>query len=94
MGRLDGGLGLSVKLPGSASLALALPFASPTAYGLGKSGWVTARFAPRERPPLALLKRWIDESYRAVAPKRLVAGLATEPADRERITKPRAPRGK
>src|SRR5262249_6857124 len=38
MGRMDGGLGLSVKLPGSASVALALPFASPTGYGLGKSG--------------------------------------------------------
>ena len=94
MGRLDGGLGLSVKLPGSASMALALPFASPTAYGLGKSGWVTARFAPREKPPLALLERWIDESYRAVAPKRLVAGLAAERAGDETLTKRRAPRRK
>ena len=41
------GLGLSVKLPGSATLALDLPFASPAGYGLGKSGWVTARFSPR-----------------------------------------------
>jgi predicted DNA-binding protein (MmcQ/YjbR family) len=72
----EGGLGLSVKLPGSATLALDLPFASPTGYGLGKSGWVTARFSPRERPPVELLKRWIDESYRAVAPKTLVAGLS------------------
>jgi predicted DNA-binding protein (MmcQ/YjbR family) len=71
----EGGLGLSVKLPGSATLALDLPFASPTAYGLGRSGWVTARFPPREGPPVELLKRWIDESYRAVAPKRLVAQL-------------------
>ena len=68
-------LGLSVKLPGSASFALGLPFASPTAYGLGKSGWVTARFALREKPPVDLLKQWIDESYRAIAPKRLVASL-------------------
>jgi predicted DNA-binding protein (MmcQ/YjbR family) len=91
MGRLDGGLGLSVKLPGSASLALALPFATPTAYGLGKSGWVTARFAPREKPPLALLRRWIDESYRAVAPKRLVERLAAPGgAGVERTTKRRA----
>jgi predicted DNA-binding protein (MmcQ/YjbR family) len=75
LGKHEEMLGLSVKLPGSASLALGLPFASPTAYGLGKSGWVTARFAPREKPPLELLMRWIDESYRAVAPKRLVASL-------------------
>ena len=71
-----GGLSLSVKLPGSATLALDLPFASPTGYGLGKSGWVTARFGPREKPPVAVLERWIDESYRAVAPKKLVARLA------------------
>jgi predicted DNA-binding protein (MmcQ/YjbR family) len=77
LGRPEGGgLGLSVKLPGSATLALDLPFAAPTAYGLGKSGWVTARFSPGARPPVGLLKQWIDESYRAVAPKRLVARLS------------------
>jgi predicted DNA-binding protein (MmcQ/YjbR family) len=75
LGKHENALGLSVKLPGSANLALGLPFASPTAYGLGKSGWVTARFAAREKPPVELLKRWIDESYRAVAPKRLSALL-------------------
>jgi predicted DNA-binding protein (MmcQ/YjbR family) len=84
MGGIDGGLGLSVKLPSSASLALGLPFASPTAYGLGKSGWVTARFRAREKPPLDLLARWIDESYRAVAPKRLVAALDAPPEARTR----------
>lgn len=75
LGRSGDGLALSVKLPGSASFALGLAFASPTAYGLGKSGWVTARFGRRDRPPIALLKHWIDESYRAVAPKRLAAAL-------------------
>jgi predicted DNA-binding protein (MmcQ/YjbR family) len=76
LGRPEGAsLGLSVKLPGSASFALGLPFASPTGYGLGKSGWVTARFGPNEKPPLDLLRQWIDESYRAVAPKRLAACL-------------------
>jgi predicted DNA-binding protein (MmcQ/YjbR family) len=80
LGRPEGGgLGLSVKLPGSATLALDLPFASPTAYGLGKSGWVTARFGPRQKPPLDLLRQWIDESYRAVAPKKLVAQLHGKP---------------
>jgi predicted DNA-binding protein (MmcQ/YjbR family) len=76
LGRAEGGLSMSVKLPGSATLALDLPFASPTGYGLGRSGWVTARFEAGEKPPVDLLKRWIDESYRAVAPKRLAARLA------------------
>jgi predicted DNA-binding protein (MmcQ/YjbR family) len=71
----DEGLGLSVKLPQSRLMALGLPFATPTAYGLGKSGWVTAQFAPREKPPVEVLKAWIDESYRAVAPKKMLAEL-------------------
>ncbi len=89
LGKHEQMLGLSVKLPSSASFALGLPFASPTAYGLGKSGWVTARFALREKPPVDLLKQWIDESYRAVAPKRLVASLDAPSGDR-RSPRPRA----
>jgi predicted DNA-binding protein (MmcQ/YjbR family) len=73
-------LGLSVKLPQSALLALGLPFASPTGYGLGKAGWVTARFAKGEKAPVDLLRSWIDESYRAVAPKKLVAALSAPAA--------------
>ncbi|SES72661.1 MmcQ/YjbR family DNA-binding protein [Stigmatella erecta] len=68
-------VGLSIKLPQSNAAALMMPFATPTGYGLGKSGWVSVRFGPKEKPPLALLRQWIDESYRAVAPKKLVAGL-------------------
>ncbi len=75
LGRSEGGLSISVKLPDSGLMALGLPFASPTGYGLGKSGWVTASFGPRARPPVDLLRRWVDESYRAVAPKKLVASL-------------------
>ena len=41
-------LGLTVKLPQSGMLALGLPFASPTGYGLGKAGWVTAK--PKRSP--------------------------------------------
>ena len=66
---------ISCKLPRSAEAALLLPFTVPTGYGLGKSGWVTAQFAAGQTPPLALLKEWVDESYRAQAPKRLVAQL-------------------
>ena len=68
-------LSLSVKLPQSCVAALTLPFASPTGYGLGKSGWVTARFEGKAKVPVDLLCQWIDESYRAIAPKRVVASL-------------------
>ena len=66
---------ISVKLPNSASLALMLPNTQPTPYGLGKSGWVSAEFPDGKLPPIEVLKAWIDESYRAQAPKRLLKQL-------------------
>lgn len=80
---------LSVKLPHSREFALEYPFTKPTAYGLGKSGWVTALFAREDKPPLDVLEAWIGESYRAVAPKTLVkhldAGLVNSGAARVNI---------
>ena len=70
-----GSLSLSVKLPESSGVALMLPFTAPTNYGLGKSGWVTASFELDDRPPIDLLREWIEESYRAVAPKKLVSEM-------------------
>jgi predicted DNA-binding protein (MmcQ/YjbR family) len=67
-----GPMSLTVKLPESHEGALDLPFTQPAGYGLGKSGWVTATFAAQEEPPLEILRAWIAESYRAVAPKKLV----------------------
>jgi predicted DNA-binding protein (MmcQ/YjbR family) len=75
LGRSGQGLSISVKLPSSNLLALDLPFTSPTGYGLARGGWVTAQFTKDETPPLDLLRRWVDESYRTVAPRRLVAEL-------------------
>jgi predicted DNA-binding protein (MmcQ/YjbR family) len=65
---------ISVKLPESAEHALSLPDAVPTSYGLGRSGWVTLKLAA-DTTPLDLLIDWVEESYRAVAPKTLVAKL-------------------
>lgn len=67
--------GLSVKLPDSGMTALTLPFCEPTRYGLGKSGWVSATFPNAKSMPVPLLLAWLDESYRAIAPKKLVAAL-------------------
>ena len=71
----DEDAGVTVKLPSSGLMALNLPFVSPTGYGLGKSGWVTARFGPKDKPPIDMLRKWIEESYRAVAPRELVKRL-------------------
>jgi predicted DNA-binding protein (MmcQ/YjbR family) len=63
---------LSVKLPYTGEVALDLPYAKPTGYGLGKSGWVSFTPSEEEMPKLDQLKEWIEESYRAQAPKRMV----------------------
>ncbi|MFS8071913.1 MAG: MmcQ/YjbR family DNA-binding protein [Byssovorax sp.] len=68
-------VGFGVKLPHSGDIALSLPFFKPTGYGLGKSGWVQAKLGPDDQLPLDMLREWIDESYRAVAPKKLSASL-------------------
>ncbi|QAT87314.1 DifB protein [Corallococcus coralloides] len=68
-------LNLSAKLPDSKDAALTLPFTEPTEYGLGKSGWVTAHFDEASQVPVPVIKAWIDESYRAIAPKKLVDQL-------------------
>jgi predicted DNA-binding protein (MmcQ/YjbR family) len=69
-------LGISCKLPESNAVALSLPFTEPAGYGLGKSGWVAASLPAGEAIPMDLFKAWIDESYRAQAPKKLVAQLS------------------
>ena len=73
-------LSISCKLPRSATAALMLPFTKPTEYGLGRSGWVSASFAAGDELPVDMLKSWIDESYRAQAPKKLLKSLGGENA--------------
>jgi predicted DNA-binding protein (MmcQ/YjbR family) len=67
--------GISVKLPESNEFALGMDFTAPTGYGLGRAGWVTATFPKGSKIPIDLLCDWIDESYRTVAPKKLVKAL-------------------
>jgi predicted DNA-binding protein (MmcQ/YjbR family) len=66
---------VTTKLPESQDFALMQPGTEPAGYGLGRAGWVSAQYAPGDEVPVDILRSWIDESYRAVAPKRLVAGL-------------------
>ena len=67
-------LSFSVKLSPSRKQALALPGSEPTHYGLGAKGWVTLR--PTANTSLDLLISFVDESYRAIAPKRVLEQLA------------------
>jgi predicted DNA-binding protein (MmcQ/YjbR family) len=69
-----GSQGITVKLRESHGHALSLEGAKPTRYGLGPSGWVDVPIGTPD-VTLDLLQDWIEESYRIVAPKRLVAEL-------------------
>jgi predicted DNA-binding protein (MmcQ/YjbR family) len=69
----DGSCWLGVKLPESKDEALSLPFAKLMGYGLDRGGWVGIQ-APADMP-LDVLTSWIEESYRAVATKSLIAEL-------------------
>jgi predicted DNA-binding protein (MmcQ/YjbR family) len=72
---IDNRLLVGVKLPQTGVYAVQMPFAQPMGYNLGKSGWVMVQYPPDADPPVDLLLEWIEESYRAIAPKRLVAEL-------------------
>jgi predicted DNA-binding protein (MmcQ/YjbR family) len=71
------GVSFSVKVPDSRDLALSLPGAEPTHYGLGAKGWVT--IVPDAHTAMHVVAFLIDESYRAIAPKRTLARLAEPP---------------
>ncbi len=66
---------VSFKLPYTGSEVLGLPGTMPTAYGLGRGGSVTLTDTGGDLPSLKQLKAWLDESYRAQAPRRLVKEL-------------------
>jgi DNA-binding transcriptional ArsR family regulator len=82
--RCDGhACGLSVRLPISRTEALKLPSVQPIQYRLGRSDWVMVRVDLDGELSIELLWEWIDESYRAVAPSRLLRQLGPPPrADR------------
>jgi sugar/nucleoside kinase (ribokinase family) len=47
------GMAVCAKLPDSAAFALTFPFSEPAGYGLGRAGWVLARFGPTDEVPVA-----------------------------------------
>jgi predicted DNA-binding protein (MmcQ/YjbR family) len=74
--REDGGFSCSMKLPFRAEEALTVKGAAPTAYGLGRAGWVSFLFSAKAKPPMGRLIDYLDESWRAVASKKLSSAHA------------------
>ena len=65
-----------LKLCTSQTEAMQLAANEPGRYKLGAHGWTTISFSESTPPPIELMKRWIDESYRAIADKKLSAMLS------------------
>ena len=64
-----------VKLRESLAEAAKLEAKEPECYAVGGHGWVKVTLGRDQFPPPGLLERWIDESYRLLVPKQLVALL-------------------
>jgi predicted DNA-binding protein (MmcQ/YjbR family) len=70
-------MGITVKLKDEVAHAHALTFpgAEPAGYGLGRAGWVRVPLEEQGAPTAELLCDWAEESYRVIAPKKLLAEL-------------------
>jgi hypothetical protein len=86
---MDTHFGFGVKLTSSHRSALGTPHTEPMGYGLGKSGWVSAKFEATANPSFELLQAWLLESYCAVAPKSLAARVLGSRASAPRRASPK-----
>ncbi|HEV3339700.1 MAG TPA: MmcQ/YjbR family DNA-binding protein, partial [Pirellulales bacterium] len=83
---MDEGFSMTARLPLSNKAALKEAFAEPVRYRLGTSEWVLARFAADDDVPIELLWEWIDESYRAIAPRKRLKDLPPPPVSQRGAT--------
>jgi hypothetical protein len=76
LGEKPEGIRVMVKLGPSLDEATALAAERPDQVTVGKGGWVTLLFPADQAPDQALLEQWVQESFRLLAPKTLVAQLS------------------
>ncbi|MGR8007182.1 MmcQ/YjbR family DNA-binding protein [Streptomyces hypolithicus] len=69
------GVGVKLKDEAVHEHAMRSPGAEPSGYGLGKAGWVQVPLAQQGAPAAELLCEWVEESYRVIATKKLIAEL-------------------
>ena len=76
LGMKDETYSVRLKLKDSLDEAEELATDSPENFDVGMHGWTLVTFPHSKSPPRGLMKRWIDESFRLLAPKSLVAELS------------------
>jgi len=70
LGMQEGRLLVRLKLVDRLAQAQELAAKDPDSYAAGKGGWVTARLKPNARLATKRWQDWIDDSYRALVPKK------------------------
>ncbi len=76
LGMKDETYSVRLKLRDSLDEAETLAAESPENFDVGSHGWTLVTFPHAKSPPRGLMKRWIDESFRLLAPKTLVAEVS------------------
>jgi predicted DNA-binding protein (MmcQ/YjbR family) len=66
---------IMLKLQASLPEAKKLTAARPATYKVGGTNWVTITLPHDQPPPINVLQRWIEESYRLLVPRKLTATL-------------------
>ncbi len=79
MGLYDDYYDVMIKLRDSLPTATKFAEKSPECFKVGAHGWVTVTFRLDQTPPPGLLETWIDESFRLLAHKELIAMLPQAP---------------
>lgn len=75
LGEKDDRCTLRLKLDESIPDLEARAALDPERWQVGKGGWVLLTFPPTDAPKVAELRGWITESFRLLAPKKIVAQL-------------------
>ena len=78
LGMKDETYSVRLKLKDSLDEAESLAAESPENFDVGMHGWTLVTFPHSRSPPRGLMKRWIDESFRLLAPRSLVAELSRD----------------
>ena len=78
LGEKEGECGLRLKLGASIDELVRRAESQPDRYQVGTAGWTMLRFDPDDPPAPDDLETWIVESFRLLAPAKIVATLDTQ----------------
>lgn len=94
LGLTEEGYNVMLKLVDSYEEAEALAEKQPDHYRPGSNGWIQMEFSCGQSAPAGVMKRWIEESFRSLAPRKIVALLDDPVAAGKKGTRKKSPAAK